>query len=74
MVRKHQFQNFNSFIEDFFENTDAEMLDTKTDRKNADADRNIPGQKMNSFMKDYFITTDQNDLRDIFGELGTVAE
>jgi hypothetical protein len=50
------------------------MLDTKTDRKNADADRNIPGQKMNSFMKDYFITTDQNDLRDIFGELGTVAE
>jgi hypothetical protein len=50
------------------------MLDTNTDRKNADADRNILGQKMNSFMKDYFEATDQNDLRDIFGELGTVAE
>ena len=54
MVRKNQFQNFNSFIEDFFENTDAEILDANTDRKNADADRKILAQKMNSFMKDYF--------------------
>jgi len=50
------------------------MLNTNTDRKNEDADRKILGQKMDSFMKDYFEATDQNDLRDIFGELGTVAK
>ena len=54
MVRKNQFRNFNGFIEDFFENTDGEILDANTDRKNADADREILAQKMNSFMKEYF--------------------